>query len=186
MALPDPVAGSRHTQSSAAMTQSAPLAHPSPLGTAGAAQLRSAASAHRSTRSGECFPWTASTPRSISLTALSAPTPWAGLAHAPMPGHRPALRLAKPPASAPLPAFPPHESVPTAVWACGHAPMHRHTLPPSAPMADSAPLMRPSARAEPITAHKGRSGGHPLALPPQKGSARTMAALPCVSRRSPC
>ena len=165
MALPDSVAASRHTRSSAAMTRTAPSAHPRPLDTGTEAHHRSAASAHHRTHPGECFPWTASTPRSMSLTALSAPAHGARLAHAPMPGHRPALRLGKPSSSAHSSAFPPHEPVPTAVWAGGHASMHRHTLPSSAQMADSAPLMRPSACAEPITARKGRSGGHALALP---------------------
>lgn len=54
------------------------------------------------------------------------------------------------PTSAHSSSLSPCEAVLPALWAYGHAPMHRHTFHPSAPMADSATLMRPSLHAEPF------------------------------------
>lgn len=53
-----------------------------------------------------------------------------------------ALRSAKASTLAHSSPFSPHEAVMTALRACGRAPMPRHTLPPSAPMADSVSLTR--------------------------------------------
>lgn len=84
------------------------------------ARYRSTASAHLRSRSGESLSCTSSTPRSMSLTARSATPPGAGLHHAPMPDV---------PTYAHSSAHSPHQAMLTAVWTCGHAPMHRHTLP---------------------------------------------------------
>lgn len=116
-------------------------AHPRPLGKGRAARYRSTASAHLRSRSGEWLSWPASTPRSMSLTALSAPPLGAGLSRALMPGK---------PTSAHSSSLSPCEAVLPALWACGLDPMPRHTLHPSAPMADSDTLMRPSLHAEPF------------------------------------
>ncbi len=111
---------------------------------------------------GRVFSWPAATTRSMSLTSQSAPPVGAGLLHVPMSSTGAST-------SAHLSSVSPLEAVLTAVWACGLAPMHRHTLPPSALMATSDTLKRLSLHAEPFYRPQGAERWPCTSLSPLDG-----------------
>lgn len=136
-----PVRLPRLTLPYASMTLPPPLAHPQAPrhGVTGTQSLHCVGSSPL--WSGKCLSRAMPTPRSISLTSPSAPTQRAGLSRAHMQGE---------PTYAHSSALSHFEAALTAMWACGFAPMHRHTLPPFAPMAVSVSLTHLSLHAEPF------------------------------------